>query len=596
MASKEIRRKFLEFMESKGHKIAPSSSLVPENDPSVLFTTAGMQQFKQYYLNPGVAKNSRIATSQKCVRTVDIDEVGDSTHLTFFEMLGNFSFGYPNKENSYFKKETIEYAWEFLTEELGVDRTRIYATYFKGEKGVPEDKESLELLKTIKGLKEIKPQGFEDNFWSLGTENSPGGPTVEFYIDGIEIWNCVFNEYVFRNGKYEPAENKGVDTGMGLERLATIMQGKDNVYETDLFTPIIKKIELLATKSGVVANVRIIADHIKASVFIIADGVVPSNVGRGYVLRRLIRRAVRYGKLLGIVFFTSKIAESVIEIYKDVYPEIKKNKEKIFGELGKEEEKFGKTLEKGLQEIIKFEPKFNEATGFLEFGINGQALFDIYQTYGFPLEMSLEELDKIYSKHEIGIPADFKEDLKKWFEEEKEKWKNQFQEELKKHQKLSKTASAGMFKGGLADSGEEAAKLHTATHLLQAALREVLGEHVTQKGSNITAERLRFDFSHPEKLTDEQKKKVEEIVNEKIKENLPVVCEEMSVEEAKEKGALGVFDEKYGDKVKVYSIGDFSKEICGGPHIKSTGELGHFEIKKEEASSAGIRRIKSVLE
>ncbi len=586
----------MEFMESKGHKIAPSSSLVPENDPSVLFTTAGMQQFKQYYLNPGVAKNSRIATSQKCVRTVDIDEVGDSTHLTFFEMLGNFSFGYPNKENSYFKKETIEYAWEFLTEELGVDRTRIYATYFKGEKGVPEDKESLELLKTIKGLKEIKPQGFEDNFWSLGTENSPGGPTVEFYIDEIEIWNCVFNEYVFRNGKYEPAENKGVDTGMGLERLATIMQGKDNVYETDLFTPIIKKIELLATKSGVVANVRIIADHIKASVFIIADGVVPSNVGRGYVLRRLIRRAVRYGKLLGIVFFTSKIAESVIEIYKDVYPEIKKNKEKIFGELGKEEEKFGKTLEKGLQEIIKFEPKFNEATGFLEFGINGQALFDIYQTYGFPLEMSLEELDKIYSKHEIGIPADFKEDLKKWFEEEKEKWKNQFQEELKKHQKLSKTASAGMFKGGLADSGEEAAKLHTATHLLQAALREVLGEHVTQKGSNITAERLRFDFSHPEKLTDEQKKKVEEIVNEKIKENLPVVCEEMSVEEAKEKGALGVFDEKYGDKVKVYSIGDFSKEICGGPHIKSTGELGHFEIKKEEASSAGIRRIKSVLE
>ena len=570
MKSFEIRKKFLEFMEGKGHEIMPSSSLVPENDPSVLFTTAGMQQFKQYYLNPGVAKNSRIATSQKCVRTVDIDEVGDSTHLTFFEMLGNFSFGYPNKENSYFKKETIEYAWEFLTEELGVDRTRIYATYFKGEKGVPEDKESLELLKTIKGLKEIKPQGVEDNFWSLGTENSPGGPTVEFYIDEIEIWNCVFNEYVFRNGKYEPAENKGVDTGMGLERLATIMQGKDNVYETDLFTPIIKKIELLATKSGVVANVRIIADHIKASVFIIADGVVPSNVGRGYVLRRLIRRAVRYGKLLGIVFFTSKIAESVIEIYKDVYPEIKKNKEKIFGELGKEEEKFGKTLEKGLQEIIKFEPKFNEATGFLEFGINGQALFDIYQTYGFPLEMSLEELDKIYSKHEIGIPADFKEDLKKWFEEEKEKWKNQFQEELKKHQKLSKTASAGMFKGGLADSGEEAAKLHTATHLLQAALREVLGEHVTQKGSNITAERLRFDFSHPEKLTDEQKKKVEEIVNEKIKENLPVVCEEMSVEEAKEKGALGVFDEKYGDKVKVYSIGDFSKEICGGPHIKST--------------------------
>ncbi|MFA4817247.1 MAG: alanine--tRNA ligase [Parcubacteria group bacterium] len=576
MTAQELREKYLKFFESKGHAIIPSASLIPrETDPSVLFTTAGMQQFKNYYLNPAEAENSSMATIQKCVRTIDIEEVGDNTHLTFFEMLGNFSFGYPEKDGSYFKEKTIKYAWEFLTKTLVVDPSRIYATYFKGENEILEDLESLEILKTIKELKKIIPQGYDDNFWSLGSKNSPGGPTVEFYIDGIEIWNCVFNEYILKNGKYEPASNKGVDTGMGLERLFTVLSGKESVYETELFQLIFEKISSLrhpmskSEEIDILKSQRIIADHLKAATFMIADGVEPLNIGRGYVLRRLVRRAIRHGKLLGIEKnFLIQLAAVVVEVYKDFYPELEENKNKIFAELEKEENKFRETLGKGLKEFNRILVDSSQST------VHGKVAFDLYQTYGFPFEMT----------NELAVEKGLEIDEKG------------FQEELQKHQELSRTASAGQFKGGLAEAGETTAKLHTATHLLLAALREVLGPHVFQKGSNITAERLRLDFAHNVKMTPKELEKAQNLVNEAIRENVPVTCEEMTVDEAKKTGAVGVFESKYGDKVKVYTAGKYSSEICGGPHAKSTGELGHFKIVKEEASSAGVRRIKAILE
>lgn len=574
MTANGLREKFLEFFKSKGHTIIPSASLIPrETDPSVLFTTAGMQQFKDYYLNPAETENSRVAAIQKCARTIDIGEVGDNTHLTFFEMLGNFSFGYPEKNGSYFKKETIDYAWKFLTETLAVNPARIHATYFKGENGVEEDKESLEILKTVNGLKKILPQGFDDNFWSLGAENSPGGPTVEFYIDGIEVWNCVFNEYVFKNGKYKQANNKGVDTGMGLERLLTVLNGKESVYETELFQPIFSKISLFRHPMSkleeieVLKSQRIIADHLKAAVFMIADGVEPLNVGRGYVLRRLIRRAIRHGKLLGIEKnFLIQLVAAIIEVYKDFYPELGENKNKIFAELEKEENKFRETLEKGLREFSKLTL------------ITGADAFNLYQTYGFPLEMVFEELDR------------------KNINYKKKEFNQDFNSTLISHQDSSRTASAGMFKGGLADAGEITVKYHTATHLLLAALREILSEDTYQKGSNINAERLRFDFNYPQKMTGEQIKAVEDLVNQKIKENIPVEIQEMLKGEALKIAKVSFDPSRYGDVVKVYKINNFSIEICGGPHAKSTGELGHFKIVKEEASSVGVRRIKAVLE
>jgi alanyl-tRNA synthetase len=635
MTAKDLREKFLKFMESKGHTIIPSASLVPsEVDPSVLFTTAGMQQFKEYYLNPEVSKDARIATIQKCIRTGDIDEVGDKTHLTFFEMLGNFSFGYPDKKDSYFKQDSINYAWEFLTKVLEIDKKRIYATYFKGEKGVAEDLESLKILKGINSLDKIMPQGFDDNFWSLGTENSPGGPTVEFYVDGIEVWNLVFNEYVLKNGNYEPSNDKGVDTGAGFERLLAVLNNKETIFETELFAPIIEKIEELSGyKYGEKSDeehkkvdgqcwvdarksFRIIADHIKASVFMISDGVVPSNVGRGYVVRRLVRRAVRYGKQLGIENnFIIHIASAVVEVYEEFYPELKEKEKFIFEELKKEENKFMAVISDGLKKSEKvFKTKkpieneiYNRVMRFddkkevfrklyrnredqnnefkkegikittqelLNATISGKEAFDLYQTYGFPIEMIIE----LVQARNLFVDIE------------------DFEKELKQHQELSRTASAGMFKGGLADSSEETKKLHTAAHLLLAALRKVLGEDVYQKGSNITSERLRFDFSYPEKLTPEQIKKTEDLVNEAIAKKMPVVCDEMSLAEAKKKGAMGVFEAKYGEKVKVYKIGEMSNEICGGPHVDNTGALGRFKITKEESSSAGVRRIKAVLE
>jgi alanyl-tRNA synthetase len=584
MNSNELRQKFLKYFEGEGHKVLPSSSLVPgETDPTVLFTTAGMHQFKRYYSEPLEAPSARVTTSQKCVRTGDIDEVGDKTHLTFFEMLGNFSFGYPETEHSYFKKESIDFAWRFLTDELGLDKKRIYATYFQGENGVAEDRESFDILKTIEGLDEIKPQGFDDNFWSLGTENSPGGPTVEFYVDGVEVWNLVFNEYTFIGGEYKPAKFKGVDTGMGFERLlCSLNKDLDSVYHTDLFDAAHKKLHELLKNEDVTAE-RVILDHIRAAIFIINDGVVPSNKDKGYVLRRLIRRAIVKAQQIGITEnFVIKIAEQYFSSYEGVYSF---DQPTILGELEKEEGKFRHTLRAGLKkfEIMKTlkENSIKSTTSAAFF--NGKELFDLYQSDGFPLELSLE-LAK-----EAGLPV-------------RDQEVELFKHLSKSHQELSRTASAGMFKGGLAEAGEITTKYHTATHLLLAALRQVLGDHVFQKGSNITAERMRFDFSHPDKMTPEQIEEVEKIVNQKIDEDLTVSMEEMSLEDAKASGAMGVFENKYGDKVKVYTIGQtphisevFSREMCGGPHVTRTGELGQFKISKEEASSSGVRRIKAVL-
>ena len=572
-----LRKSFLDFFKTRGHEVAPSSSLIPKDDPTVLFTTAGMQQFKRFYLFPEEAPMACVATCQKCLRTGDIEEVGDETHLTFFEMLGNFSFGYPEKEHSYFKQEAIKMAWEFLTGELKVEKERISATYFAGDRGIKADKESRDLLKEITGLDSSKILGtdFSETFWSLGTEGSPGGPTVEFYIDGIEIWNLVFNEYKFTSGEYVKSESAGVDTGMGLERLVAVMQGESDIYQTDAFASAIKKIEELSGKKYTEnkKEFRIIADHLRAATALINDGVTPSNKDRGYVLRKLIRRAIVKGKQIGI--------EKNFLVHLSGTDDVKKK-------LEKEESKFRSSLLTGLK---MFEKRIFGGFGSTVFGgstqgknvgpsLSGQELFDLYQTYGFPIELSSEiAKEKNISIDNIAI--------------------EQFNNLVREHQEKSRTASAGMFKGGLSDNKAETTHLHTAAHLLLAGLRQILGPDINQKGSNITEERLRFDFNYPEKLTPEQILEVENFVNEKIKEDLPVTMEEMSVDEAKKTGATGVFDDRYGDKVKVYNIGSqdavVSREICGGPHVERVGELGHFKIIKEQSSSAGIRRIKAVL-
>jgi alanyl-tRNA synthetase len=624
MTSNELRQKFLKFFESKGHTIIPSASLVPENDPSVLFTTAGMHPLVPYLLGENHPGGKKVANVQKCIRTGDIDEVGDAIHHTFFEMLGNWSFG------DYFKEEAIKMSWEFLTSEkwLGLDKNRIAISVFKGDSDAPFDEESYSTWKSL-GISEkrIAKLPKENNWW--GMEKGPCGPDTEMFYwvgdpnevpesfnDGnnlwVEIWNDVFMEYnKIHDNEYETLKQKNVDTGMGMERMLACINGFDDDYKTELFWPVIQKIEEISKleygdKSDgeyikdnkkcwvdTRKSFRIIADHLRSSVMIIGDekGIVPSNVGQGYIVRRLIRRAVRHGKILGIENnFTKEIAEVIIGIYKDTYKDLGSNKEKIFEELEKEENKFRKTLSGGLARFDKFisNPEGNyvirkvgDQIQKADLYINDETadmIFDLYQTYGFPLDLVFEELG--------GKEINF----------DKTKLENKFKERLQKHQELSRTASAGMFKGGLADASEETKKLHTAAHLLLAALRKVFGSHVVQKGSNITSERLRFDFSHPEKMTDEQKQKVEKLVNEVIQKDFPVECAEMGLDEAKKQGAMGVFENKYGEKVKVYSIGDVSKEICGGPHVTQTGNLGKFKIVKEESSSAGIRRIKAILE
>ncbi len=545
MDSSALRKKFLDFFAEREHTIAPSSSLLPA-DPSVLFTTAGMQQFKEYFLGKESPYGNKVASCQKCFRTSDIEAVGDEAHLTFLEMLGNFSFG------SYFKTEAIRFAYEFLFERLGLSLEDAIFTVFEGDKEVPADEESVLIWKKL-GIPEekIKKCGKEDNFWGPTGEEGPCGPTTEIHIRGVEIWNLVFNEYYQdKNKKLTPLKQKGVDTGMGLERLAMVMQRKDTVFETDLFLPIINEISGDNEKAK-----RIIADHIKASAFLISEGILPSNVERGYVLRRILRRAIRYAKLLGLAEQSlTSLAQKAIEIYRETYPELRSQQVDILTVIQKEQEKFEKTLERGLKEIKKT-PR-----------LTGEIAFHIYETYGFPLELT-EEIRKV-------------EDREAFFAAQK------------KHQEISRAGAQRKFGGG----GEFSPRLHTATHLLHAALRKVLGENVKQMGSDINPQRLRFDFSHSRKLTEEELKKIEDLVNQKIKENLAVKRQEMTYEEALRSGALAFFKEKYPEKVSVYSIGDFSKEICGGPHVKNTGELGHFKIIKEESSGAGIRRIRAILE
>ncbi len=562
----------------------PSASLVPENDPTVLFTTAGMHPLVPFLLGEVHPGGKRVASVQKCIRTGDIDEVGDDVHLTFFEMLGNWSFG------DYWKEDAIKWSFEFLTKELKLPIGKLAVSCFAGDKDAPRDDESAKVWESLGISKEriyFLPK--KDNWWGPAGETGPCGPDTEmFYWVGegepeplttgdnkekwVEIWNDVFMQYNKRaDGTFEPLKQKNVDTGMGVERTVAVMDKKD-IFLIDTMKPLIREVEKLSgkkyTEGGETTRaMRIIVDHLRAATFILGDewGVEPSNVGQGYVVRRLIRRAVRYAKFLGIPTpFTVSIANKIIDLFSDQYPELEKNKWKIFSELNNEEDKFAVALEKGLRE-------FGRLTE-----VDGKIAFDLYQSYGFPIELT-EELSR-----ERGFKVD----------------KKAFEEEFRKHQELSRTASAGQFKGGLADSSEQVVKLHTASHLLHQALIDVLGITADQKGSNITAERLRFDFACPRKLTPEEMKKVEDIVNEKIREDLPVHFELLAVHEAKSRGALGVFEEKYAkmDKVKVYFVGDYSKEICGGPHVTHTGEIGKFKITKEEASSAGVRRIRATVE
>jgi len=592
MTAEQLRTAYLDFFKSKGHSVIPSASLIPENDPTVLFTTAGMHPLVPYLMGEKHPEGNKLTNVQKCIRTGDIEEVGDTTHHTFFEMLGNWSLGDPEKPDGigagYFKEEAIKMSWEFLTEVLKLDKDKIAVSVFAGDNDAPFDEIAFNTWEKL-GIPEerIAKLPKKNNWWGPAGEIGPCGPDTEmFYWVGdankiptgfhddnpedsgwLEIWNDVFMEYnKTADGKFEPLKQKNVDTGMGLERTLAVINNIDDNYQTELFLPIIQKIEEVSEKkySEYTKEMRIIADHIKAAAFIISDGIKPSNLGQGYVLRRLIRRAARYINLLEIT--DSKIyldLISVIEnIYKEQYPSLTKNTGNI---IMAEIKQFNKTLEKGEKEFEKMSEDGK---------ISGQEAFVLFATYGFPFELTQElAQEKGYSVDEI-----------------------EFKAEMEQHSKLSKTASAGQFKGGLADASDETKKLHTTAHLMLEAMRQVLGDHVQQKGSNITPERLRFDFSHPDKLTDEQKEEIIKIVNEQIKADLPVAMEEMSVDEAKKLGATGVFDSKYGEKVKVYSVGDFSKEICGGPHVERTGELGEFKIKKEQSSSAGVRRIKAVLQ
>ncbi len=595
ITAKELRERYLQFFREKGHQIIPGASLIPEHDPTVLFTTAGMHPLTPFLLGEKHPAGQKLADVQKCVRTGDIDSVGDSWHLTFFEMLGNWSLG------DYWKKEAIEWSFEFLTEKkwLGIPAGKLSITVFAGDKDAPEDKESAKIWQKLGIPKErIYYLPKEENWWGPAGQTGPCGPCTEMFYDTgkekcnsncrpgcscgkyAEIWNDVFMEFnKTKEGKYLPLKQKNVDTGMGLERTIAVLAGFDNVYETELFKPIIKKIGELTTKNYPLSTThyRIISDHLKAATFILAENIEPSNVEQGYVLRRLIRRAVRYGRQLGVEnIFTHKIAEVIIDIYKEIYPELRRGKDFIFEQLIREEEKFKKTLAKGLRELEKLvKQKYQIKKEF-----SGKDAFYIYETFGFPLEMIEEEL----KNYNLKVS--------------KEAFKNAFQ----KHQEFSRLGAEQKFKGGLADHSEEVTKYHTATHLLLAALRQILSSHIYQKGSNITAERLRFDFSHTAKLTPEELKKIEDLVNQKIKEGLEVKWEEMSLEEAKKQRAMGVFGEKYGERVKVYTIFNpktgeiFSQEICGGPHVKRTSELGNFKIIKEESSGAGVRRIRAILE
>ena len=593
LSSRELRQLYLDFFRSKGHAVIPSASLIPENDPTVLFTTAGMHPLVPYLMGQKHPAGTRLTDVQKCVRTGDIDEVGDTSHCTFFEMLGNWSLG------DYFKKESIAWSWEFLTDEkwLGIPKEKLSFTCFEGDADAPRDTVSHDRwVEMGADPSHIVYLPKKNNWWGPAGLTGPCGPDTEIFYDTgrpacgpdckagcdcgkyLEIWNNVFMEYnKVGEGKFEPLAQKNVDTGMGLDRTIATLQGVESVFDTDAFAGIIELIGKLShhtykESDATVKAFRIIADHIRCATFILGDqrGVTPSNVDQGYILRRLIRRSIRYAMQLNIPRYgIVEIASAVIDQYGDIYPELEENREKVLSELKREENRFADTLKKGIKE-------FNKTAANAQDGkIDGISAFHLYDTYGFPIELTME------LAQEKGITVDV----------------DGFHAAFAEHQKKSQAGATQRFKSGLADHQEATTALHSATHLLHKALRVVLGDDtISQKGSNITAERLRFDFSFPRKLTPEELKAVEDLVNEQIGRHMPITCEEMTVAEAKAQGAIGLFESKYGERVKVYTMGDFSKEICGGPHAQNTGDLGHFVIKKEEASSSGVRRIKAILE
>ncbi len=625
--SKELRQKYLDFFKSKEHTIIPSASLIPENDPTVLFTTAGMHPLVPYLLGEKHPGGSRVANVQKCIRTQDIDEVGDNRHDTFFEMLGNWSFGDPDAPDGigagYFKKEAIEWSWEFLTSPqwLGIDPKKLAVSVFAGdpENSIPRDDEAAAIWKSV-GVPEerIAYLPKKNNWWGPAGQTGPCGPDTEMFFwkgesefppadsnpgtdeeNWLEIWNDVFMQYnKTADGKYDPLSQKNVDTGMGLERTLVVLNGFVDVFQVDTFWPLIQKIQDISgheyIEGGKITRaIRIVADHLRTATMIMGDdrGIAPSNTDQGYIVRRLIRRAVRYGKKLDIKdHFSSEIAEKVVEIFADVYPELARNKDFIFTEMAREESKFINTIEQGLKEFEKLVAGFRmafEKSGEIIKEISGKHAFKLYDTYGFPLEMT----EELAIENSLTVDA--------------EGFNNAFRE----HQEKSRAGAEQKFAGGLADHSEMSTKYHTATHLLHATLLRVLGPHAIQRGSNITQERLRFDFAHPQKMTAEQIKQTEDLINGAITRDYPVSWQEMSFKEAKARGSIGLFEDKYQEKVKVYTVGDvnekafadpssptYSREVCGGPHVEHTGTIGHFKIVKEEAVSAGVRRIKAVLE
>ena len=590
MLASELRKKYLKFFKEKGHKAIPSASLIPEDDPTVLFTSAGMHPLVPYLLGQPHPQGNRIANAQKCVRTTDIDEVGDTTHLTFLEMLGNWSL------NDYWKKEAIEWSYEFLTSKkwLGFDTDKLSVTVFAGDADAERDEESAEIWKRL-GIPEerIYYLGKEYNWWGPAGTTGPCGPDTEMFIEVddvpkcgpecgpdcscghfVEIWNDVFMHYnLTPDGKYELMERRNIDTGMGLERTIAMLQGKPTVYDTELFQPLVDRVKTLSEmeqfSEDEIPLVRVIVDHMKAAVMIMADDrkVAPSNVEHGYIVRRLLRKAIHYANKLGLkAGFMNELADIVIDMYKDVYDEVERNRDFIHKNLIDEDSKFRKTLAKALRKLDRILTE----TGT----ITGEDAFLLFTSFGLPVEMT----------REIAVENGIEVDMEK------------FQTQFEHHRDISRTATQGKFKGGLADHTEEITKLHTATHLLQAALRKVLGDEVTQNGSNITRERLRFDFTFSRKLTPEEIAKVEEMVNSVISQNLEVTQSFMSHNEAMEKGALAFFKEAYEDPVSVYSVGDFSMELCGGPHVEHVGILGTFKIAKQKKIGAGIVRIRATLE
>ena len=586
ISSEILKKKYLEFFQEKGHKVIANASLIPENDPTALFISAGMHPLVPYLLGQPHPSGKRLVNVQKCLRTSDIDEVGDSFHLSFFEMLGNWSLG------DYFKQDSIRWSYEFLTSEewLNIDPERLYYTVFAGDDESPRDVESAHVWMEL-GVPEEKifylPK--KDNWWGPVGITGPCGPDTEIFYDTgkeacgddcqpgcscgkyCEIWNNVFMEFnKTPDGKYVPLKQKNVDTGMGVERTTAVLQGKDNAYETGIFKQLIDKVKELASLEEIAENqvrsIRVIVEHARAATFLLAEGIVPLNVEQGYVLRRMIRKAIRHGKLLGIENESlSTLAKTTIDSYPD-YPHLKSNEENIISELEKEYKKFNNTLSKGLNRFNRIARK--------EKKISGKDAFLLYQSFGFPIEITKE----------LGIENDIPVDVEGFYEE------------FEKHQKVSRASATKRFGSGLADKSAQTVKLHTATHLLNEALRKVLEEDIVQKGSNITPERLRFDFNYHRKLTKEELKAVEDEVNKQIQKGIAIRKIETTFEEAKKMGAQAVFEHRYGDKVSVYIIGNYSLEVCSGPHVENTGELGHFKIKKERSISAGVRRIRAVLE